>query len=115
MRPLAVLVAALVILGPVGCAHRAPPPTAMLEPKSDIGTVGLVLRLDPSSPTFQRPGPVGAADGARVRGQIGWGGSLQPRPLFPTGSLAPFHATALGDGPALTRAGPRLSPLAPLL
>src|SRR5262249_48016466 len=110
MRPLAVLVAALVILGPVGCAHRAPPPTAMLEPKSDVGAVGLVLRLHPPSPTFQRPGAVGAADGARVGGQIGWEASLRPGLFFLTGSLDAFNATGFGLGLVLTGAGLVLAP-----
>src|SRR5262245_23460357 len=71
MRPLAVLVAALLMLGPVGCAHRAPFPTAEPAPKPDIGTVGLVVGTDSSNPYFQRPGTVGAGEGAKQGAKTG--------------------------------------------
>src|SRR5262249_2936254 len=71
MRSLAVLVAALLMLGPLGCAHRAPHPTAAMEPKPAIGSVGLVVWPDPSIPMFQGPGAVGAAEGAKEGAKTG--------------------------------------------
>src|SRR5215470_12818724 len=67
----AVFMAALVMLGPVGCAHRTPLPTAAMEPKPDIGTVSVVVGPDPSSPYFQRPSAVSAGEGAKEGAKTG--------------------------------------------
>ena len=71
MRPLALFMAAVLVLGPVGCAHRATVPTAVPEPKPDAGTVGLVVPPGPYSPNFQRPGAVGAGQGAKQGAKTG--------------------------------------------
>jgi len=82
MRPLAVLVAALVMLGPVGCGHRSPLPIAVPEQKPDIGTVGLVVGPDSYSPYFQRPGTVGAGEGAKQGAKTGAVAPLLPGLYF---------------------------------
>ena len=64
-------VAAVLVLGPVGCAHRAPVPAAPPEPKPDAGTVGLVIPPGPYSPNCQRPGTVGAGEGSKEGAKTG--------------------------------------------
>jgi hypothetical protein len=82
MRPLAVLVAALLIVGPVGCARRVAPPTGLPEPKPDAGTVGLVMASEAYSPVLQRPGAVGVAEGAKKGAMAGAQVPLTPGLVF---------------------------------
>ena len=118
MRSLAVFVAALLMLGPLGCAHRAalmaPPPFAVPVapvPKSDIGTVGLVVQLDFSSSTFQRPGVVGAGEGAKAGAKTGAKAPLLPGLFFIRASMESNYINGLVLGLYLTGAGLVLAPV----
>jgi len=70
LRPLAALVAALLVLELAGCARRTPiswPP----EQKYDPGTVGLAITKQGPDATFQRPGTIGAGPGAKHGARTG--------------------------------------------
>jgi len=120
MRSLAVIVAALLMLGPVGCAHRAPQsaapmPTAVPEPKPAIGTVGLVVAPDPLSPTFQLPGIVGTGEGAREGAKIGAAAPLLPGLFFISASKQTSDPATVTVGLYLIGAGLALAPVGALV
>jgi hypothetical protein len=71
MRPLAALMATLLILELTGCAHRAPAPITTPEPKPDPGAVGLAIAQQSPDATIQRPGTVGARHGAKEGAKTG--------------------------------------------
>ena len=72
MRPLAGVLATLLAFGPAGCAHRGPIVPLAPEPKPEIGTVGLVVASSgPNTGSFQRPGLVGSAEGAKAGARAG--------------------------------------------
>jgi hypothetical protein len=91
VKHLAVVLVALLALGLVGCAHRTP--TVAPAPKPDAGTVGLAVAPGPSTPSFQRPGAVGAGDGARKGAARGVLATLLP-------GLVVTGAGAYGGGDA---------------
>src|SRR5262249_36996376 len=116
MRALAVFVAALLMLGSVGCAHRAslptaPLPTAAMEPKPDIGTVGLVVWPDPWIPMFQGLGAVGAAQGAKAGAKTGAVAPLLPGLFLISLSLQANEPNSFVLGLYLTGAGLVLAPV----
>jgi len=63
------LILSFVALGPVGCAHHKV--TIAPAPKPDAGTVGLAIAPGPYTPSFQRPGAVGAGEGAKKGAAMG--------------------------------------------
>ena len=77
VRPLAVLVAALLVFELAGCSHRTPIPWPP-EQKYDPGTVGLTITKEGPDATVQRPGSIGAEQGAKYGAKSGVNTLLEP-------------------------------------
>ena len=106
---IAIVLVALVALGPVGCAHRRPELSTALPNKPVTGTVALVVRSSAPSASFQRPGVVGAGAGAKRGASVGALAPLAPG-VFVLKSNPP-DARVLLFGLAMLGAGLVLAPV----
>jgi len=106
---IAIVLVALIALGPVGCAHRRPELSTALPGKPATGTVALVVRSSAPSASFQRPGVVGAGAGAKRGASVGALAPLAPG-VFVLKSNPP-DARVLLFGLAMLGAGLVLAPV----
>src|SRR5215813_462654 len=95
-RALATLLIAVLALELFGCAPRAPLPVLAPEPKPDLGAVGLTIAQEGPDSTFQRPGVVGAGDGAKEGAKIGALASITPGVAVLAGSSGDPRVVMVG-------------------
>jgi hypothetical protein len=76
-RLLATLLTALLVVEVTGCARRTMPVLAPL-PKPDPGAVGLAVAQENPVSTFQRPGVIGAGQGAKEGAKVGAFATIVP-------------------------------------
>jgi len=107
-RALATLLIAVLALELFGCAPRAPLPVLAPEPKPDLGAVGLTIAQEGPDSTFQRPGVVGAGDGAKEGAKIGALASITPGVAVLAGSRGDPRVVMVGL--ALLAAGAMVAP-----
>jgi hypothetical protein len=107
---IAIVLVALVALGPIGCAHRRPEPIAALPDKPPTGTVAVVVSSKAAYASFQRPGVVGAGPGAMRGASVGALAPLAPGVFVLTNNLRDarvflFGLAMLGAGLVLAPVG----------
>jgi hypothetical protein len=107
--PVALMLVALVALGPLGCAHKRSEPVAALLEKPATGTVALVVSPSVVYTRFQRPAVVGAGQGAKEGASVGAVVPLVPG-MFVIKTSVP-DIRALFVGVAMLGAGLVLAPV----
>src|SRR5262245_6249747 len=107
--PVALMLVALVALGPVGCAHRRPEPVVAVPEKPATGTVALVVSPAVRYTRFQQPGVVGAGQGAKEGASVGAVVPLVPGVFVIKGTAPDIRVLVVGL--AMLGAGLVLAPV----